>query len=102
EEPILSHRLITEKQPIPSCSHCMRTFLSPEQAFPHNPKLLDEGYDYVKNPVECNFCTIEKYCSEKCKTTAWNQYHQILCIGDKNQTIQGEYHPMLVLYGLVR
>ena len=79
EEPLISHRCIDQNS-IQSCSHCIRSFLSPKLAFPKDKKFIDKNsYDYISEPLNCNFCQLELYCSEKCKNESWKKYHQYLC-----------------------
>lgn len=56
EKAFLSFPLKTKQYVV--CSHCL------SQSWNANP---------------CNFCTENIYCSEKCKSQAWEEYHDIEC-----------------------
>lgn len=80
ERPLVCHRNIMQTSQtaldLKSCAHCMRTFIDLKWF-----GLAHDAFATVQNPVSCEHCRKETYCSDECCNEAWNKYHRILCIG---------------------
>lgn len=87
EEPVLiSQALDSDYGDIPACSHCAKCLVSAEQFFGGKSlkgnKTLKGAVDQFwtnRTPLRCEQCSVELYCSEKCKLDSWKKYHRIIC-----------------------
>lgn len=65
-----------------ACGHCMRTKMTTEDLKPHYESQFPFMYPNLENGehkfFECESCG-EKYCSEVCRGTAFQRYHNLLC-----------------------
>jgi tetratricopeptide (TPR) repeat protein len=104
EEPLVSKRCIDDRK-IKSCENCMRTFLSPQEAFPFEMKFIGDDYDWVSDPIICKHCNREHYCSRKCCDLGWNKFHGVLCQGKDGKAMDqldslcrsmGRTNPLLI------
>lgn len=43
-----------------------------------------------KDPVVCTECEMEKYCSEECRSAAWNNYHKEICNLPYHETLKAK------------
>lgn len=86
EYPLSCFRKVTKGDAhLKSCGYCLRVFLEQNDLGPYfksqHKKIYPTGFKWV----ECLDCkeSIHKeiYCSELCKTKAWNEYHCLLCTG---------------------
>lgn len=74
------------KTSIQSCDHCAQSLLSPQEYFKETFSTMDSDLrelvlKYWPNtkPIYCKKCKTVKYCSDECKTQAWNTYHELIC-----------------------
>lgn len=87
EGPVLiSQALDSGYDDIPACSHCAKCLVSAEQFFggkslKGNKTLKNAVNQFWTNrtPLRCEQCSMELYCSEKCKLDSWNKYHRLIC-----------------------
>lgn len=87
EGPVLiSQALDSGYDDIPACSHCAKCLVSAEQFFggkslKGNKTLKNAVNQFWTNrtPLRCEQCSMELYCSEKCKLDSWKKYHRLIC-----------------------
>lgn len=87
EGPVLiSQALDSGYDDIPACSHCAKCLVSAEQFFggkslKSNKTLKNAVNQFWTNrtPLRCEQCSMELYCSEKCKLDSWKKYHRLIC-----------------------
>ncbi|KAF2367022.1 SET domain [Trinorchestia longiramus] len=86
EIPIVSCQFVYNKQyGYRACDHCLRSLESAES---NVRRLTQEAALELPYPqcadlplpsvLQCSACQAE-FCSEECRSTAWQQYHQLLC-----------------------
>lgn len=52
----------------------------------------------VKNSIACEECNLVRYCSEKCRSVSWDQYHNLLCTRcTKTKRTEQDPHPYVIL-----
>ncbi|XP_026581509.1 SET and MYND domain-containing protein 5-like, partial [Pseudonaja textilis] len=72
------------------CDHCLRALETAEE----NAQRLLGRFQLLPHPEKCSIrkelhqccpgCQVD-YCSSECRQAAWNQYHQVLCLGPSKQ-----------------
>ena len=79
----------------PACATCTTSLLTPTVYFdstwsriPEKMQRQIEEYWPTVKPLSCLHCSFELYCSEACRTQAWNSYHRILCPSVNSETLE--------------
>ncbi|KJE92047.1 hypothetical protein CAOG_08663 [Capsaspora owczarzaki ATCC 30864] len=103
EAPVVSHRFVgaEENSAIPACSHCLQTRLTPDMMGPFavlHSEVYPSGTPSFLSCEKC-FVPYEQYCSAKCRTQAWDDYHSVFCAKDRELA---KIHPITELYALCR
>ena len=74
---------------VAACAHCAKCLMTAEDYF--GKELLSKNSDlrkvvqkhWPKRPrIPCQKCDKEMFCSVSCRDTAWDEYHQILCVSE--------------------
>lgn len=83
-----------------ACDFCMRPLETAEEnasRLAQNPQLslpFPECCDTKKDSfIECPYCDAS-YCSRECRTSAWNQYHETVCL---HSYMPDPSHPLVML-----
>jgi tetratricopeptide (TPR) repeat protein len=107
ESPLMSHRNVSEDKVLDvtfkdACSYTMKSILDIDglkRPFDYELKAYFQKNN-IGNPVfvPCPHCKddelcAERYVSENIQKKAWNEYHQILCVG-----VNGSTHPYKELF----
>ena len=79
----------------PACATCTTSLLTPAVYFDSNwsrmpekvQQQIDDYWPPIK-PLACLHCPFELYCSEACRTQAWNSYHRLLCPSVNSETME--------------
>jgi hypothetical protein len=79
----------------PACATCTTSLLTPAVYFESNwsrmsekvQQQIDDYWPPIK-PLPCLHCSFELYCSEACRTQAWESYHRVLCPSVNSETIE--------------
>ncbi|XP_064367728.1 histone-lysine N-trimethyltransferase SMYD5 isoform X3 [Dromaius novaehollandiae] len=74
-----------------ACDHCLRALETAEE---NAQRLLGRSSQVLPHPEQCSIrkdlhqqcpqCQVT-YCSAECRQSAWEQYHQVLCLGPSHE-----------------
>ncbi|CAK9290871.1 unnamed protein product [Gordionus sp. m RMFG-2023] len=77
------------------CSYCSKSILKCEKYYGDIWGTLDEDERFILQAywpsvkyVKCDYCSWEYYCSQDCKRLSWQNYHQFICPGKGNDSVQ--------------
>lgn len=96
DSPIVLGRIFDKhKTFINACEHCAKSLLSPRDYFKEKLDVFDmqlkaliAAYWPKTDPYLCQACKRVTYCSEKCRSEAWDFYHELICPARSEYTKQ--------------